>query len=296
MEHDEFLGDTRPRPYQPDAYGSRGRRGITLGVAALAGIALWLTSAARARPARREVVSHLAAQDRWESYVDLLDESSGSLYLTTQYAQCYTGYCTLNGDGQTASCGCLSIRPSDSVKGELQTGWVAAVLSLSDDYRKALREHNDGDSDSARTTLEDAISTGSMWDSYGFSSPPDRISLFSSAHPYDIQSSVEECSDVYAAQCMGAPCWDTPYGDSYWNVTCLCPYVSASESMASDTHKSVCEDAKEGGNCAVIGFGEGATEYSASGLKDMVEAVCRANLTIDTDKCPAKDDRRRRLT
>ena len=167
------------------------------------------------------------------------------------------------------------------------------MLSLSDDFRTAWREKNDGDEESARTTLEDAISSGTLWDSYGFSSTPDRISLFSTAHPYDIESSVKDCSDVYAAQCMGAPCWDVPY-ESYWNVTCICPYVSAAESMASDTHKSVCEDAEEGGNCAVNGFGEGGTEYSASGLRDMVEAVYRANLTIDTDKCPAKDERRRR--
>ena len=34
------------------------------------------------------------------------------------------------------------------------------------------------------------------------------ISLYSTADPY-FTSSVTSCSDVYAAQCMGAPCWDT---------------------------------------------------------------------------------------
>ena len=69
-----------------DRSASRGRR-VTLGLASVV-TTLWLTSSTRARPARREAVSHLEAQDRWESYVELLDESSGSLYLTTQYAQC----------------------------------------------------------------------------------------------------------------------------------------------------------------------------------------------------------------
>jgi hypothetical protein len=41
----------------------------------------------------------------WEDAVSLLDDSSGSIYVDTEYAQCYTGFCTLNGDGLTASRG-----------------------------------------------------------------------------------------------------------------------------------------------------------------------------------------------
>ena len=76
------------------------------------------------------------------------------------------------------------------------------------------------------------------------------------------------------------------FGTSYWNTTCICPYVSASSSMATETHSTVCDDAAEGGDCALIGFGEGATEYSASSLEAMVDALGDASITIDSDTCP----------
>lgn len=228
----------------------------------------------------------------WEDAVSLLDDSSGSIYVDTEYAQCYTGFCTLNGDGLTASCGCLSLRPSDSAKGELELGWIGAVLAASSAYQDALSLHNDGDDSGAKKKIEAAISNRTLFDGYGFSSTPTRVSLYSTADPY-FDASVTECDSVYAAQCMGAPCWDTPYGDSYWNVTCICPYATASESMATLTRASICDDAAEGGDCALIGFGEGATEYTASGLEEMVEAVMVASVTVDTSECPAEYTERR---
>ena len=41
---------------------------------------------------------------------------------TVEYAQCYTGMCTLNGDGLTASCACLSLRPSETYEAKLKLG------------------------------------------------------------------------------------------------------------------------------------------------------------------------------
>ena len=57
-----------------------------------------------------------------------------------------------------------------------------------------------------RAELEAAIADGSLWDEYDFDTTPSRVSLYSSDNPYFDQS-VTHCSDVYAAQCMGAPCW-----------------------------------------------------------------------------------------
>ena len=93
-------------------------------------------------------------------------------------------------------------------KAKLTTGWVSASLVKSETYRDALRDRNDGDAASAEAAIEAALDGGTLWSAYGFGSAPDRISLYSTADPY-FTSSVTSCSDVYAAQCMGAPCWDT---------------------------------------------------------------------------------------
>ena len=64
----------------------------------------------------------------WSEIVDLFSDATGGVYLDTEFAQCYTGFCTKNGDGLTASCGCLSVRPGN--KGKLDFGWAAAVLAV----------------------------------------------------------------------------------------------------------------------------------------------------------------------
>ena len=190
---------------------------------------------------------------------------------TVEYAQCYTGFCTLNGDNITASCGCLSLRPSAANEGKLDLGWGSAVLAASSKFRKVANLSLEGDDDAAITELEAAIADGSLWDEYDFDTTPSRVSLYSSDNPYFDQS-VTHCSDVYAAQCMGAPCWDTPY-DSIWNVTCICPYHHESYVGVTDMRDDMCEDAKEDTGCAAIGFGVGATTYSAKDLEEMVDAV-----------------------
>ena len=184
----------------------------------VAGALIVLASAVRSRRAAPEASASLAAaaparaasdDDDWSSYVDLFDELTGSVKTSTvEYAQCYTGFCTLNGDNITASCGCLSLRPSAANEGKLDLGWGSAVLAASSKFRKVANLSLEGDDDAAITELEAAIADGSLWDEYDFDTAPTRVSLYSSDNPYFDQS-VTHCSDVYAAQCMGAPCWDT---------------------------------------------------------------------------------------
>ena len=263
----------------------------------VAGALLMLARAARSRgaaPARASLAAAAPARaasddDDWSSYVDLFDELTGSVKTSTvEYAQCYTGFCTLNGDNITASCGCLSLRPSAANEGKLDLGWGSAVLAASSKFRKVANLSLEGDDDAAITELEAAIADGSLWDEYDFDTTPSRVSLYSSDNPYFDQS-VTHCSDVYAAQCMGAPCWDTPY-DSIWNVTCICPYHHESYVGVTDMRDDMCEDAKEDTGCAAIGFGVGATTYSAEDLEEMVDAVVAvsASPVIDESKCPAK--------
>ena len=101
--------------------GNRRRRAVLASFALLLGGAmLWSrpspTSPRVAAPelgAARQSRSRAGLSDSsWSDYAALLNESSGSIHISTDYAQCWTGYCTLNGDGLTASCGCLSVRPS----------------------------------------------------------------------------------------------------------------------------------------------------------------------------------------
>ena len=37
----------------------------------------------------------------WSEIVDLFSDATGGVYLDTEFAQCYTGFCTKNGDGLT---------------------------------------------------------------------------------------------------------------------------------------------------------------------------------------------------
>ena len=126
-----------------------------------------------------------------------------------EYAQCYTGFCTKNGDGKTASCGCLSMRPSDDNEPKLELGWPSAVLIESSKYRNALEDYVNGDASVGEGLMCTALADGSVWEEYGFDSTPDRVSMYSSDNPYfNTSGEVEECdSDFDFAQCMGAPCW-----------------------------------------------------------------------------------------
>merc|ERR1712146_440312 len=169
---------------------------------------------------------------------------------------CYTGFCTKNGDGETASCGCLSMRPTDSSNhGKLKAGWPSAVLIQSSSFRSALREYIDGDSDKAERTLKAAIKSKAVWDDYGFDSTPDRISLFSSGNEYfDTAGDVTTCDDDDGfdfAQCMGAPCWDKEY-DSIWNITCICPYTKQTSGSCFESRTDICSDASKSSDCALV--------------------------------------------
>lgn len=278
--------------------GNRRRRAVLASFALLLGGAmLWSrpspTSPRVAAPelgAARQSRSRAGLSDSsWSDYAALLNESSGSIHISTDYAQCWTGYCTLNGDGLTASCGCLSVRPSADISAKLAMGWLSAVLIKSSYFRQALRYQNDGDTSSAEALMDAALTNGSLWNDYDFSSTPSRISLLSSATPY-FTAGATECTDVYYAQCLGAPCWDVEYpaafGTSYWNVTCICPYYSISQTVATETHSTVCTDAAQSRDECALVTGGSETVYSASNLERMVEAVEYTDMKILSDTCP----------
>lgn len=121
--------------------------------------------------------------------------------------------------------------------------------------------------------------------------PVEVIQLLIGPDAFSGEYSTEECDDVYAAQCMGAPCWDISY-DSVWNITCICPYVTKSSTEAKEMFNDICDKAESGGDCALVGFGSDSTEYDAEGLREMVEAVMDATPTIDTETCRARDSGR----
>ena len=265
-----------------------------------------VTAAARARPrvahaailatvvagcvvvvasSRRPAAStRMTALTDWSSIVSELDSASGGVYVDTEFAQCYTGFCTKNGDGLTASCGCLSVRPGND--GKLDFGWASAVLADSAVFRRALRKYEAGHEAKAKTLVEAAIDDGTLFDGYGF--VPTRVSLYSEGNEY-FDTSVTHCHKVSAAQCMGAPCFDREY-DGVWNVTCICPYHSTSYTGAAGTRRKICSAADRTGDCALIGFGEGTTSYTAKGLRRMIDAVKDADVTIDRKQCAASED------
>ena len=131
-------------------------------------------------------VSALTDTSDWVYLLDnVSDVSDTDIYFDNlEYAQCYTGFCTKNGDGQTATCGCLSIRPTDSNSGKLSAGWPSAVLIESAAYRVALEDYISGDDDKAENVLKAAIEDKTVWDAYGFDTTLDRISLFSDSNEY----------------------------------------------------------------------------------------------------------------
>lgn len=176
------------------------------------------------------------------------------------------------------------MRPDN--KGKLDFGWASAVLADSTVFRKAMRKYSDGDKGAAKRLIEAAIDDGTLYDGYGFT--PTRVSLYSSGNEY-FDTSVTHCHKVSAAQCMGAPCFDRVY-DSIWNVTCICPYHESSYTGAAGTREDICDDSKKSGDCALIGFGEGTTEYTAKSLKEMIHAVKNADITINDKKCKASED------
>ena len=59
---------------------------------------------------------------------------------------------------------------------------------------------------------------------------------------------------------------------------------------AAGTREDICDDSKKSGDCALIGFGEGTTEYTAKSLKEMIHAVKNADITINDKKCKASED------
>lgn len=225
-----------------------------------------------------------ALSTNWEAIVSELDSATGGVYVDTEFAQCYTGFCTKNGDGLTASCGCLSVRPENS--GKLDFGWAAAVLADSEIFREALRKYEAGHEKKAKKLIEAAIADGTLYDGYGLS--PTRVSLYSEGNEY-FDTSVTHCHKVDAAQCMGAPCFDREY-DGIWNVTCICPYHSSSYSGAAGTRRKICSAADRDGDCALVGFGTGTTSYTAKSLKEMISAVKDADVTINRKKCAASED------
>mmetsp|Transcript_81353 Transcript_81353/g.230916 ORF Transcript_81353/g.230916 Transcript_81353/m.230916 type:complete len:350 (-) Transcript_81353:210-1259(-) len=214
-----------------------------------------------------------------------------------EYAQCYTGFCTKNGDGKTASCGCLSMRPSDDNEPKLELGWPSAVLIESGKYRNAVEDYVNGDASVGEGLMCTALADGSVWEEYGFDSTPDRVSMYSSDNPYfSTSGEVEECdSDFDFAQCMGAPCWDTSY-DSIWNVTCICPYKTESSGSVFESRSGICDDAKPSTDCAAVGFGSTELTYTLTELEELIDAVEDADTTISTSECPCErvdDDYRR---
>ena len=54
------------------------------------------------------------------------------------------------------------------------------------------------------------------------------------------------------AQCMGAPCWDTPY-HGIWNVSCICPYHEVRDGWAFNSRDGECAAAKASTPCALVG-------------------------------------------
>ena len=278
----------------PNSSSPARRRGVFATAALLLGVAtLWSRPSPTRTPvdlsAARQSRSRASLSDAWSDYAALLNESSGSIHISTDYAQCWTGYCTLNGDGLTASCGCLSVRPSADISAKLAMGWLSAVLIKSSYFRQALRYQNDGDTSSAEALMDAALTNGSLWSDYAFTTTPSRISLLSSATPY-FTTGATECTDVYYAQCLGAPCWDVEYpaafGTSYWNVTCICPYYSISETVATETHSTVCTDAAQTRDECALVTGGSETVYSASALERMIEAVEYTDMKILSDTCP----------
>lgn len=91
-------------------------------------------------------------------------------------------------------------------------------MAMSTAYQDAVAACVSGDDDYANY-IQDAIQDKTIYENYAFTrGPPDRISMNSKAEPLGAFSEKTCDGTIYAAQCMGAPCWDNEY-DSYWNTT-----------------------------------------------------------------------------
>ena len=236
-----------------------------------------------------------AGADDWSAYVALLSELTGGVSVSTAaYAQCYTGFCTKSaGDERTALCGCLALRPSARNEALLRLGWGAAVLAPSSAFRSVAALALAGNGTRAERVLAAALADGTLWDDYGFATPPTRVSLASGANPYwDDSPGNEDCLDIDAAECMGAPCWDVEY-EGVWNVTCVCTWARWSSIGLTTTRDDMCAFSKaRSADCvAVAGSNTNATEYTAGALKGMIDAVVSASASlsasIDPASCPA---------
>ncbi len=234
----------------------------------------------------------------WSAWVALLSSLTGGVSVTTAaYAQCYTGFCTKSErDNTTALCGCLALRPSARDDALLRLGWGAAVLALSSEFRRVAELALAGEDARAERALAAALADGTLWDDYGFASAPARVSLASASNPYwDDGPGNDDCRDIDAAECMGAPCWDVAY-EGVWNVTCVCTWARWSSMGVTAMRDDMCVFAKaRSADCvAVAGSNANATEYDARALEDMIDAVVSASASlsasIDPASCPATLD------
>lgn len=74
------------------------------------------------------------------------------------------------------------MRPSDDEPAKLKFGWPGAVLAKSAVYADAVAAYKDGHESKAKVIIEKSIDMRTLFDGY-FDSPPDRVSLYSSADP-----------------------------------------------------------------------------------------------------------------
>ena len=234
-----------------------------------------------------------AATDEPE-IIYLLDQATATgasvVCADLEYAQCYTGFCTKSGDGITASCGCLSMRPSDSVyEAELSLGWASAVLAGSTIYKDALRAYVAGNATAAADALCEALRDGTLYSSaanLSMSASVARVSLYSKYDLFgdDAGEKETECQAFSSAQCMGAPCVAAEY-DSVWNLTCACPYTDAKTGDTVLNFPDVCEAAAQAGDCAAVGVGATTTEYNHAQLEAIVRAVEAWTPEVNATEC-----------
>lgn len=202
-----------------------------------------------------------------------------------EYAVCWTAKCTKNGDGKTASCGCLSVRDSIKNEGRFEPGWSSSVLIGSHSYRAVLKKLINNETDDAETEFCDLVANKTLYDDYGLT--PDRISVFGTYNEYINTTSNDRVgcdNDVSYAQCMGAPCYNSVY-NGIWNLTCICPYVNKTSGSTWDSGDDVCWSANATGDCAVVA-GSSRDTYTLDYLESTVSAMKSANMTVRNHKCP----------
>jgi len=234
------------------------------------------------------------ATTNWTNLVDTVTTGgeTGAYAYTSEvrYAQCWTATCTLNGDGLTASCGCLSLPPSDEYPAKLKFGWSSSIMAKSGAYQKAIASAAAGDDfDTYNDIIVSAIKDKSIYSAYGFDTPPDLISMNSKSSELG-DFGMKKCTNsegINAVQCMAAPCWNTEY-NGVWNTTCVCTYTTAYDAIVKDTYSDECDVASTtGAGCGIIGYVSSVLDDA--GLENMIKTVESATMTIDTTTCPTQD-------